>query len=82
MTAAHEDIYIANTLTATVVLDATVEHVEGRQVGRMQSWRTCRAMLDEGEHPPDVQRPRQRAHPVADDLATRRQVSARWAAHA
>ncbi len=37
VTAAHEDCYIANTLTATVVLDATVEHVEERQVGRVQS---------------------------------------------
>jgi len=37
VTAAHEDCYIANTLTATVVLDATVEHAEERQVGRVQS---------------------------------------------
>ncbi len=76
MTAAHEDIYIANTLTATVVLDATVEHVAGRQVGRMQSWRTCRAMLDERYTHTMYSDRDYELIPVVDDLATRRQVSA------
>ena len=44
-TAPDEDCYIANTLTATVVLDATVEHVEERQVGRAALHTDLAAMM-------------------------------------